>query len=80
MEEAPKQEVKPVKAEQKQQAAPKKAAETPKPQNVIYTVRRGDNLSKIAKRYGVTVAAIKRANNMGGDNIHQGQKLKIPQK
>lgn len=79
-EEAPKQEVKPVKAEQKQQAAPKKAAETPKPQNVIYTVRRGDNLSKIAKRYGVTVAAIKRANNMGGDNIHQGQKLKIPQK
>ena len=52
----------------------------PKPKNVTHTVRRGDNLSKIAKKYGVTVAAIKRANNMAGDNIQSGQKLKIPQK
>lgn len=57
-----------------------KKAEAPKPKNVTHTVRRGDNLSKIAKKYGVTVAAIKRANNMAGDNIQSGQKLKIPQK
>ncbi len=73
-------EVKPAKAETKPAPAPKKVTETPKPKNVTHTVRRGDNLSKIAKQYGVTVAAIKRANNMGGDNIRQGQKLKIPQK
>lgn len=77
---APKQEVKPAKAEQKPASAPQKVTETPKPKSVTHTVRRGDNLSKIAKRYGVTVAAIKRANNMAGDNIRQGQKLKIPQK
>ena len=57
----------------------KKAAPA-KPKTVTHTVRRGDNLSKIAKKYGVTVAAIKRANNMAGDNIQSGQKLKIPQK
>ncbi len=57
-----------------------KKAVAPKPKNVTHTVRRGDNLSKIAKKYGVTVAAIKRANNMAGDNIQSGQKLKIPQK
>lgn len=60
--------------------APKKVTETPKPKTVTHTVRRGENLSKIAKHYGVSVAAIKRANNMGGDMIHRGQKLKIPRK
>ena len=61
-------------------AEPKKAETKAKPKTVYHTVRRGDNLSKIAKKYGVSVAAIKRANNMGGDNIQTGQKLKIPQK
>ncbi len=43
-----------------------------------HTVRRGENLSKIAARYGTTVAAIKRANNMAGDNIQAGQRIIIP--
>ncbi|MDE6120269.1 MAG: LysM peptidoglycan-binding domain-containing protein, partial [Muribaculaceae bacterium] len=43
-----------------------------------HKVARGENLSKIAKRYGVTVAAIKKANNMAGDNIKAGQRIKIP--
>ncbi len=57
-----------------------KPAKAEKPKQITHKVKRGDNLSKIAKRYGVTVAEIKRANNMAGDNIHQGQSLKIPQK
>ena len=46
----------------------------------IYKVRRGDTLSKIAKRHGTSVAAIKRANGLKGRNprIHPGQRLKIP--
>ena len=43
-----------------------------------YTVRRGDNLSKIAKRFGTTVAAIQKANSMSGTRIDIGDKLKIP--
>ncbi|MDE6468252.1 MAG: LysM peptidoglycan-binding domain-containing protein [Muribaculaceae bacterium] len=46
----------------------------------MHTVRRGENLSKIAKRYGVTVQQIKKANNFAGDNIQTGQKIKIPVK
>ena len=47
---------------------------------VIYRVRKGDTLEKIAKRFGVSVREIKRANGLRGDIIRVGQKLKIPKK
>jgi stage VI sporulation protein D len=44
-----------------------------------YTVQSGDTLSKIAKRFGVTVDAIVKANNIANPNlIKAGQVLKIP--
>ena len=46
---------------------------------VTHTVKRGENLTKIARRYGITVAALKRANNISGDEIRVGQRLTIPQ-
>ena len=42
-----------------------------------YTVKNGDNLSKIADDYGVDIADIKDWNNLESDNILIGQKLKI---
>ena len=54
----------------------KKTANNP----TTHTVRKGETLSKIASRYGVTVAAIKSANGMSNDNLRAGQKLKIPAK
>ena len=43
-----------------------------------YMVRKGDTLSTIAKRYpGVTVSDIKRWNDISGDNLKPGMKLKI---
>ncbi len=47
---------------------------------IYYRVRRGDSLSKIAKRYKTTVTAIKRANKLKSNRIYLGQKLKIPVK
>ncbi len=44
----------------------------------IYTVKYGDNLTKIARSQGVTVAAIKQANGLKSDIIGGGQRLKIP--
>jgi N-acetylmuramoyl-L-alanine amidase len=42
-------------------------------------VRTGDQLSRIARKYGVTVAAIQKANNIKNPNlIRVGQKLIIP--
>ncbi len=44
-----------------------------------YIVQRGDNLTKIARRFGTTVDAIVRANNIKDKNkIYVGQKLIIP--
>jgi len=47
---------------------------------IIYTVKSGDTLTRIAARYGVTVKAIKAANNLTSDRIKVGQKLRIPTK
>jgi LysM repeat protein len=45
-----------------------------------YTVKSGDNLSKIAKRHGVSLKALKAANNLTTDHIRVGDKLVIPAK
>lgn len=53
-------------------------AETQPPRTVSYRVRRGDNLTRIARRYGTTVTALKRANGLRGDRIRAGATLRIP--
>jgi len=45
-----------------------------------YVVKNNDTLSKIAKKYGVSVKALKAENNLTTDRINVGQKLKIPAK
>jgi LysM repeat protein len=45
-----------------------------------YLVKSGDNLSKIAKRHGVTLKALKAANNLTTDHIKVNDKLIIPAK
>lgn len=44
---------------------------------VIYKVKKGDGLLKIAKKYGCTISDIKKWNNLKKNNIIPGQKLKI---
>ncbi len=43
-----------------------------------YTIRNGDNLGAIAQRHGITVAALKRANNLRSNRIRAGKSLLIP--
>ena len=44
---------------------------------IIYTVRKGDTLQSIAKRHGITLAALRSQNNINANNIKIGQQLKI---
>lgn len=50
----------------------------PEPEPQTYTVKRGDNLTKIARKFGVTVSDLVRWNNIKNPNlIYPGQKLLI---
>ncbi len=46
--------------------------------SVSYTVKKGDTLSGIARRYGTTVSKIKAANGLKSDLIRDGKTLKVP--
>lgn len=50
----------------------------PKREEKIISVAEGDSLWQLAKTYGVTVSAIKEANNLGNYDIWVGQELIIP--
>lgn len=45
-----------------------------------YIVKQGDNLAKIAKKYGITVNQLRAANKIKGDRITPKQRLVIPTK
>lgn len=48
-------------------------------EGVVYTIKAGDTLSKIAKKYKTTVSALVEANGIKDKNkIYAGQKIKIP--
>ena len=61
---------------QKQEEAERKAAQKPKTQ--YHTVRSGDTLSAIARKYGTTVSAICKLNNIKSTSILSlGKKLRV---
>jgi len=64
-------------AEQPKRAAKPTAEKAPDAKGVTHTVRRGDTLTAIANKYGVSVADVKKWNNIRGQNIMVGQKLTI---
>ncbi len=62
----------------KAKARPVKAQKAAPAKGATYTVKSGDVLGGIAHRHGVTVAELKKVNNLKGDTIWVGQKLTIP--
>ncbi len=61
------------------QTQPQSQAQPQRPRTIRHKVKRGESLSKIARRYGTTVRAIQRANNLTSTNLQIGQRLIIPQ-
>ena len=52
-------------------------ADPPRSSRVVYKVRRGDTLEKIARAFDTTVAAIKSTNKLRGSHIAAGDRLTI---
>jgi membrane-bound lytic murein transglycosylase D len=53
-------------------------ASSSKSKNYDYLVQKGDSLYSISKKYpGVTIADIKKWNNINGEDLKPGMKLKI---
>ena len=44
----------------------------------VHTVRAGDTLSGIARRYGTSVAKLKAVNNLKNNNLRIGARLMLP--
>jgi N-acetylmuramoyl-L-alanine amidase len=47
------------------------------PGHVIYEIQKGDVLSEIAIRFGVTVDELNETNSLGNKSIYPGQLIKI---
>lgn len=63
--------------EQAKQAVDK-AVDAQQPTTTTYVVKSGDNLTKIAKKFGVSIASIRKANpKIKNDQINIGQKITI---
>ena len=58
----------------------KKNQSTTKSTPSNHNIAKGENLTTIAKKYGVTVDELKKANNMKDDKIKAGDQIKIPSK
>ena len=46
--------------------------------DLSYVVKSGDTVTRIAKAHGITVQALRAANNLNGNRLAVGQKLKLP--
>lgn len=52
----------------------------PAPETTVYIVQSGDYLAKISKKFNIRIDVIRKLNNLKGDIIRVGQKLKLPGK
>ncbi len=63
-----------------QAAAAKSKTKAKAPAAKVHKIKNGESLSSISKKYGVSIAELKRANGMTNDKLRAGKTLKIPAK
>ncbi|QRR01721.1 LysM peptidoglycan-binding domain-containing protein [Dyadobacter sandarakinus] len=61
-------------------SAPAAASSTPAPANGLHRVEPGQTLYRVAVKYGVLMADLRKWNNLADDNIKEGQELIVSEK
>ncbi|MDE6576564.1 MAG: LysM peptidoglycan-binding domain-containing protein [Muribaculaceae bacterium] len=67
-------------ANAQQQKQTKQKAQSKPAAPATHKLKNGDTLSSLSKKYGVSVAELKKANGMTNDNLRAGETIKIPVK
>ena len=57
---------------------PHRHGASPRSSHYAITVKSGDTLAAIARRTGVSVSELKRANRLSGNQVRSGQRLRVP--
>ncbi len=70
----------PAASSRKSTASKSKSAKAKTPATRSHKIKNGESLSSISKKYGVSIAELKKANGMKNDNLRAGNTLKIPSK
>lgn len=70
----------PAASSRKSTASKSKSAKAKTPATTSHKIKNGESLSSISKKYGVSIAELKKANGMKNDNLRAGNTLKIPAK
>lgn len=77
---APVQPPAPAPAAAPRSAHPASVAQPPASGDLIYVVKSGDTVPRIARAHGTTVQALRTANSLKNDHLVVGMKLKLPGK
>jgi len=78
IEKSPAEELRPAKKPHSRKSAGKVAWVKPGHIGPVIVVRRGDTLSSIALRHGVTIKALQRVNKLTSNQVRAGQRLRLP--
>ena len=70
----------PTVSKREKQIAKIKSQKSKRKSFMVYRVKRGDTLVKIAKKFKISLKDLKKINNLKSDKLYVGQKLKIPVK
>lgn len=70
----------PAASSRKSTASKSKSAKAKTQATTSHKIKNGESLSSISKKYGVSIAELKKANGMKNDNLRAGNTLKIPAK
>lgn len=68
---------KPEPQQEAKKSEPQQQARKPEPRKTVHVVKKGETLSAISDKYGVSIVTLKSANNLKNDRVYPNMKLRL---